>query len=606
MPASAETSFTVETQVASFPALALDCGITLLGVNVAYETYGTLNPARTNAILILHAFSGDAHAAGFSKDNAQPGWWSSMIGPGLAFDTDRYFIISSNVLGGCRGTTGPSSIDPASGRRYALSFPVITISDMVRLQKMLVDYLGIERLLAVSGGSMGGLQALEWAVAYPDSVAAAIPIAATSHHSAQQIAFNEVGRQAIMADPDWNDGNYYDAKPPARGLAVARMIGHITYMSDTSMRQKFGRRLRGRDAFGFNFSADFEVESYLRYRGSQFVDRFDANSYLYITKAMDYFDLSAGYPSLAAAFHSARARFLVLSFTSDWLYPTYQSLETVTALRSSNIDVAFCELPSTYGHDAFLIETQEQGEMVAGFLEAVFRDVSGRRTHTPHSIRSPERSDGTDSTLAHPVSPQLLARRDYAMIAEIVEPGSRVLDLGCGEGELLAWLRDHKRVDGRGVEIDGNKVQRAMSRGVSVYQGDLDQGLADYPDGAFDFVILSQTVQELRYPLRVLRAMLRVGRHAIVAFPNFGHWTVRLSHLTSGRAPMTVLFPYDWYESPNLHFLTIDDFILLCRKQGWIIGRQIFLRGDHQLHFLPNLLAEVAVFSIQASQKANL
>jgi homoserine O-acetyltransferase len=599
MPTSTETSFIVETQVAIFPALTLDCGVTLLNVQVAYETYGTLNSARTNAILVLHAFSGDAHAAGISKENGQPGWWSSMIGPGLAFDTDRYFVISSNILGGCRGTTGPSSIDPATGHRYALRFPVITISDMVRLQKMLIDSLGIERLLAVSGGSMGGMQALEWALAYPDCVAAAIPIAATSHHSAQQIAFNEVGRQAIMADPDWNEGNYYDAKPPARGLAVARMIGHITYMSDTSMRQKFGRRLRGKDAFSFDFSDDFEVESYLRYRGSQFVERFDANSYLYITKAMDYFDLAAGHLSLAAAFHRARARFLVLSFTSDWLYPTYQSLETVTALRSSNIDVAFCELTSTYGHDAFLIETKEQSEIVAGFLEGVFRDVPLRSTRTTQSIQSPEPREALTNVPAQPASQELLARRDYAMIAEIIEPGSRVLDLGCGEGELLAWLREYKRIDARGVEIDGNKVQRAISRGVSVYQGDLEQGLADYPDGAFDFVILSQTVQELRYPLRVLRAMLRVARHAIVAFPNFGHWTVRLSHLMSGRAPQTTLFPYDWYESPNLHFLTIDDFVLLCRKQQWTIERQIFLHGKHEMHVLPNLLAEVAVFSIQ-------
>ncbi|MGI8962153.1 MAG: homoserine O-acetyltransferase MetX [Bryobacteraceae bacterium] len=617
MPASAETSFTVETQLASFPALALDCGITLLGVNVAYETYGTLDAERSNGILILHAFSGDAHAAGISSENGQPGWWSSMIGPGLAFDTDRYFVISSNVLGGCRGTTGPSSIDPVTSRRYALRFPVITISDMVRLQKMLIDHLGIERLLAVSGGSMGGMQALEWALAYPDSVAAAIPIAATSHHSAQQIAFNEVGRQAIMADPDWNEGNYYEAKPPARGLAVARMIGHITYMSDTSMRQKFGRRLREKDAFGFDFSADFEVESYLRYRGSQFVDRFDANSYLYITKAMDYFDLSAGHPSLAAAFHNAHSRFLVLSFTSDWLYPTYQSLQTVTALRSSNSDVAFCELPSTYGHDAFLIETKEQSEIVGGFVEGVFRDASLIPADSSQSIRTSKRAgqfvpamrrseEPSDAIPPRPASPQLLARRDYAMIAELVEPGSRVLDLGCGEGELLAWLSDHKHVNARGVEIDGTKVQRAISRGVSVYQGDLDQGLADYPDGAFDFVILSQTVQELHYPLRVLRAMLRVSRHAIVAFPNFGHWTVRLSHLMSGRAPLTLLFPYEWYESPNLHFLTIDDFILLCRKQQWIIERQIFLHRNHQLHFLPNLLADVAVFSIQASRNANL
>ena len=367
-------SFTVESQCVTFPSLELDCGVRLLNVDVAYETYGTLNPERTNAILIHHAFSGDAHAAGMSNDG-QPGWWSNMIGSGLGFDTDRYFVICSNVLGGCRGTTGPGSIDPSTGAPFGMRFPVITIGDMVRLQKCLIDHLGIRKLLAVSGGSMGGMQALEWAVAYPQNVAAAIPIATTARHSAQQIAFNEVGRQAIMADPDWNEGNYYDGKPPARGLAVARMVGHITYMSDASMRQKFGRRLRDKDAFGYDFSVDFEVESYLRYRGNQFVSRFDANSYLYITKAMDYFDLSGGKPSLAAAFDSTTARFLVLSFTSDWLYPTYQSLETVSALRGRNVDVAFCELPSNYGHDAFLVEVKEQTEMVRGFLDSVYRDV---------------------------------------------------------------------------------------------------------------------------------------------------------------------------------------------------------------------------------------
>lgn len=590
MPTFTETTFTVETQTATFPSLMLDCGITLLDVDVAYETYGTLNASRTNAILVLHAFSGDAHAAGIHRDSGQPGWWASMIGPGLAFDTDRYFIISSNVLGGCRGTTGPISFDPATGDRYAMRFPVITIGDMVRLQKELIDHLGIERLLAVAGGSMGGMQALEWTVAFPDRVAAAIPIAATSRHSAQQIAFNEVGRQAIMADPDWNEGNYYDAKPPARGLAIARMVGHITYMSDASMREKFGRRLRDRDAFGFDFSADFEVESYLRYRGSQFVNRFDANSYLYITKAMDYFDLAAGRGGLASAFERTSARFLVLSFTSDWLYPTYQSLETLSALRSRNIDAAFCELTSTYGHDAFLLEAKEQSDMISGFLDSVYSDVKSGTAATQTARRD------TAS-----VSQEIRDRFDYAMIAEIVEPGSRVLDLGCGEGELLAWLGERKGVDGRGVEIDPNKVRRAIARGVSVYQSDIDHGLTDYPDGSFDFVILSQTLQEMRYPMRVLREMLRVGRHAIVSFPNFGHWTTRVSHLFSGRSPKTKLFPYEWQESPNLHFLTIHDFIELCREQNWVIESQIFVQGNRTVRVMANLLAEVAVFSIRPS-----
>lgn len=585
-----QTLFVVETQIVTFPSLPLDCGVTLMNVDVAYETYGTLNAEKSNAILVLHAFSGDAHAAGVSRSTGQPGWWSAMIGPGLPFDIDRYFVISSNVLGGCRGTTGPISIDLATGEPYGMKFPVITIGDMVRLQKMLIDFLGIQRLLAVAGGSMGGMQALEWAVAYPESVAAAIPIAATTKHSAQQIAFNEVGRQAIMSDPDWNEGNYYHLKPPARGLAVARMVGHITYMSDASMRQKFGRRLRDKHAFGFDFSIDFEVESYLRYRGSQFVSRFDANSYLYITKAMDYFDVSAGHNSLREAFERDSVRFLVMSFTSDWLYPTYQSLELVAALRSRNIDVAFCELPSTYGHDAFLLETKEQSELITGFLASVYR--GGGKTEHGTAARS------------EPISVQVQSRLDYAMIGEMLEPESSVLDLGCGEGDLLAWLRKHKRIRGRGVEIEGEKVRHAIARGVSVYQGDIDEGLTDYPDGSFDFVILSQTLQEMRFPLRLLREMLRVGNHAIVAFPNFGHWRVRIAHLTSGRAPRTKLFPYDWYESPNLHFLTIDDFVSLCKKEDWVIERQMFGRKNRKVWTLANLRAEVAVFSIRQSARA--
>jgi homoserine O-acetyltransferase len=366
----------VEANSVRFDSLALDSGATLAPVEVAYETYGRLNAAKSNAILVLHAFSGDAHAAGISSETGKPGWWDNMIGPGKAFDTNRYFVICSNVLGGCRGTTGPASINPATGCPYAMSFPVITIADMVRAQKMLIDWFGIPRLLTVTGGSMGGMQALEWAVAFPDRVVSAIPIATTTRHSAQQIAFNEVGRQAIMADPEWNEGNYYDKQPPARGLSVARMVGHITYMSDDSMHEKFGRRLRGKEAFGFGFDVDFEVESYLRYRGSQFVSRFDANSYLYITKAMDYFDLTNGQGSLTAALAGVKARFLVISFSSDWLYPSYQSQEIVRALRSRNCDVGYVELESNYGHDSFLVDVAEQTELVRGFLANTFEKAA--------------------------------------------------------------------------------------------------------------------------------------------------------------------------------------------------------------------------------------
>jgi homoserine O-acetyltransferase len=366
----------VEAHTVRFDSLPLDNGATLAPVEVAYESYGQLNAEKSNAILVLHAFSGDAHAAGISHETGKPGWWDNMIGPGKAFDTNRYFVFCSNVLGGCRGTTGPSSINPATGCPYAMAFPVITIGDMVRLQKLLVDHLGIGKLLAVTGGSMGGMQALEWAVSYPDRVVAAIPIATTTRHSAQQIAFNEVGRQAIMADLDWNGGDYYSGKPPARGLAVARMVGHITYMSDDSMREKFGRRLRDKDTFSFGFDVDFEVESYLRYRGSQFVNRFDANSYLYITKAMDYFDLTNGHRTLTAALEPASARFLVISFSSDWLYPSYQSQEIVRALRSRNCDVAYVELQANYGHDSFLVDVAEQTNLVRGFLASTFEKLT--------------------------------------------------------------------------------------------------------------------------------------------------------------------------------------------------------------------------------------
>lgn len=363
----------VETKSVSFDSIALDSGATLSPVEIAYETYGDLDAGKSNAILITHAFTGDAHAAGISHETGKPGWWDNMIGPGKAFDTDHYFIICSNVLGGCQGTTGPGSINPATGKAYAMSFPVITIRDMVRLQRMLIGHLGIAQLLCVAGGSMGGMQALEWAVSYPEMVLSTIPIATTWRHSAQQIAFNEVGRQAIMADPDWNEGNYYESKPPARGLSVARMVGHITYMSDESMREKFGRRLREKEKFGFDFGVDFEVESYLRYRGNQFVSRFDANSYLYITKAEDYFDLTNGTGRLTDAFRSEHTRFLVISFTSDWLYPSYQSQEIVRVLRRVNGDIAYCDLQSNYGHDAFLVDIAEQTEIVKGFLSSTAR-----------------------------------------------------------------------------------------------------------------------------------------------------------------------------------------------------------------------------------------
>lgn len=351
--------------------MVLESGATLGPVTIAFETYGRLNREKSNAVLVCHALSGDAHAAGFYHgEDAKPGWWDIMIGPGKGIDTDRYFVVCSNILGSCMGTSGPCMPDPETGEPYALDFPVVTIGDMVSAQKALIEHLGISTLHAVIGGSVGGMQVLTWSVRFPEMVKAAIPLATTTRHSALAIAFNEVARQAIMADPNWRNGRYYRGTRPDLGLAVARMIGHITYLSDDAMRLKFGRRLQDKSDFSFNFDADFQVESYLRYQGKQFVERFDANSFLYITKAADYFDLGREYGqgSDVDAFSKARAKFLVISFTSDWLYPTYQSREIVTALKKNGLDVSFCEIEAQWGHDAFLLPNDRMNTMIKGFL----------------------------------------------------------------------------------------------------------------------------------------------------------------------------------------------------------------------------------------------
>ena len=361
---------TVETKYYNMPEgkeFRLESGFSLKELKLAYETYGELNEKKTNAILICHALSGDAHAAGYHPQEKKPGWWDNMIGPGKAFDTDKYFVICSNVLGGCKGSSGPNSIDPSSGKPHGLGFPIIAIKDIVAAQKKLIEFLSIKKLLSVCGGSMGGMQALEWAVSYPETVFSSIPIAATYKHSAQQIAFDEVGRQAIMADPAWNGGNYYEKEHPSAGLSVARMIGHITYMSNDSMEKKFGRFLK-KEKLGYEFTAEFEVEGYLRYRGDSFVKRFDANSYLYLTKAMDYFDLQKK-GKLQQAFEGSKTRFLIIAFSSDWLYPPFQSKEIVKALKMNGLDVTYCEISSDCGHDAFLLEFAEETKLIKHFLK---------------------------------------------------------------------------------------------------------------------------------------------------------------------------------------------------------------------------------------------
>ncbi len=351
--------------------LKLQCGQLLAPITLRYETYGTLSPDADNAILIEHALSGDAHVAGYySESDEKPGWWDTMVGPGKTFDTNTYFIVCSNVIGGCSGSTGPGSMNPATGTRYGMDFPFVTIADMVHAQKKLMDHLGIRKWLCVAGGSMGGMQVLRWALLYPDCMESIIPIATTSRISAQSIAFNWVGREAIMSDPEWNGGHYTDQ--PDRGLAIARMLAHITYLSEESMRRKFGRKLQSAKDYSFDFDKDFSVESYLEHQGMRFVDRFDANAYLYITRAIDYFDVAdKSNGDLAKGLLPIQCKTLVVSFSSDWLFPPEQSREMVRGMLKNGLDVTYCNIKSSYGHDAFLLEDDTLGRLISNFLANV-------------------------------------------------------------------------------------------------------------------------------------------------------------------------------------------------------------------------------------------
>ncbi|HEY5048095.1 MAG TPA: homoserine O-acetyltransferase [Rhizomicrobium sp.] len=353
--------------------LALDSGSTLAPFTVAYMTYGNLNAARSNVVLVCHALTGDQFAASSHPVTGKPGWWDVMIGPAKPIDTNRYFVVCANILGGCMGTTGPADNDPATGNPYGLAFPLVTVRDMVRAQAMLLDALGIERVLCAIGGSLGGMQVLQWAASYPERLVSAVPIASAARHSAQNIAFHEVGRQAIMADPDWHGGAYrLQGTQPSKGLAVARMAAHITYLSEAALQRKFGRNLQNRDAVSFAFRPDFQIESYLHHQGMTFVDRFDANSYLYITRAMDYFDLAEDYGGvLADAFHDTKTRFCIIAFTSDWLFPTIGNKQVAHALNAAAANVSFVEIATDRGHDAFLLDEPEMFSTIRGFLNSV-------------------------------------------------------------------------------------------------------------------------------------------------------------------------------------------------------------------------------------------
>ncbi|HPN95807.1 MAG TPA: homoserine O-acetyltransferase, partial [bacterium] len=546
-------------------------------VDVEYETYGELSAARDNVVLIAHALSGDAHVAGWDADAKRtgrlwrmkkPGWWDAVVGPGKAIDTRKYFVVCANVLGGCCGATGPSSPNPFTGKPYSLQFPMVTVGDWVKQQAALLDELGIERLHAVVGGSLGGQQAIEWAMSRPDRVDRCIVLAATPRLSTQGLAFNAIGRRSIINDPDFKNGEYYGSAPPSSGLAAARMLAHITYLSEAGMREKFGRRAKDDVCPGCGFGIEFEVESYLDRQGRSFVERFDANSYLYITRAMDYYDAAEkwGGGSLEEAASRVSSRVMAVSFDSDWLYPPEGMKEFAQALARNGKPVTYINVPSRYGHDAFLVETETVSRLLRDFLSAEnggasiwgVRPVRRETAPAPQPQPSPAAVAREDDPPAF-TSNGFLRWQDKVIIDEIPE-GASVLDLGCGDGKLLSAISASKGARGQGVEIDIRAALDCVGRNAPVFHGDIENGLAGFPDDSFDYVVLEETLQTLRRPDEALRQMLRIGRRGIVSFPNFANYRVVHDLMTSGRMPVGGALPYQWHETPNIHLFTLNDF----------------------------------------------
>lgn len=577
-------------QVTFEEPLVLECGGRLPAVTVAYETYGELNAAHDNAVLICHALSGDSHVAQHAPDD-DPGWWDIAIGPGKAIDTDRYFVICPNVLGGCRGTTGPNCLNPATGHAYGPDFPLITVGDIVTVQRLLVDYLGIDRLLAVVGGSLGGHMALTWAVRYPDRMAGTVALATSPRLTSQALAFDVVGRNAILQDPGYCEGRYYDhGAGPRVGLAIARMLGHITYLSRESMMYKFDHdRLSPRDV-ATQFETKFSVGSYLAYQGDRFGERFDANSYVTLSMAMDLFDVGGTLEKLAQTLRAAHCRWLVASFTTDWLFPPFQSRQIVDALLAENKPVSYCNVESLCGHDAFLLpnDLASYGAMLEGFLA----NLSGTTIPPSAKVSGPMPAYGPTSIFHDP------QRLDYESLAGFIPAGASVLDLGCGTGGLLSLLRErgHQRI--MGVELNEQAVVACVGRGLDVVQADLNKGLSVFEDSHFDVVVLSQTLQTVIDVRRVVNEMLRVGGRAIVSFPNLGYHKLRQQLAEQGRAPLVAVGGGTrWYDTHNVRFLTIADFDEFCREQGIRIHDRLSLNTEtgQRVDDDPNLNADLAI-----------
>jgi homoserine O-acetyltransferase len=573
--------------------LQLELGEELKGVTVAYETYGQLNAARNNAILICHALSGDSHVARHEPTD-EPGWWDIAVGPGKAIDTEHYFVICSNALGGCRGTTGPNSSNPETGRIYGADFPTITAGDMVEVQRRLVDHLGVEKLLAVIGGSMGGHQVLTWAIRYPDRVGGAIALASSARLTTQAIAFDIVGRNAIKRDPDFRGGQYLEENTvPAVGLALARMLGHITYLSPEAMREKFGANRMQPRALETEFEKKFSVGSYLAYQGDKFVERFDANSYIKLSLAMDLFDLGDTPEALAANFSKSQCRWLIISYTSDWLFPPGQSQQITHTLIALGKPVSYCNVVSSCGHDAFLLpdELPVYGGLMNAFLAHLQEEA-------PDNIEDDDLYAQSATSIFGALRTQ---RIDYNQIASLIQPSASVLDLGCGRGSFLAKLRADKERRLMGLEINEEDVLCCLQRGLDVVQADLNSGLAPFSDAQFDYVVLSHTLQAVRDVERLINDMLRVGKRSIVSFPNFAYFKLQQMLAERGRSPVSSgLLRHEWYNTPNIRFLTIADFEDFCRNRNIKVHQLIALDTEdgRLIEEEANRFADMAIFVI--------
>jgi homoserine O-acetyltransferase len=528
-------------------------GGVLSEIHVAYERCGKLAPANDNVVFVCHALTGDAHVAGVRPGTSEPsGWWEGLIGPGKGIDTNHYQVICANILGGCKGTTGPSSVCPETGKPYGSAFPKMTVGDIVEIHRLFLRQLGITRLAAVMGGSFGGMQVLEWLIRYSSELDRAIVVASAASLNSQALAFDIVGRHAIISDPNWNEGDYYDRENlPHKGLSSARKLAHITYLSQQLMNDKFGREKRAewlsadtafRNTVERNFGTYFQVESYLQYQGEKFIQRFDANSYLHITLAMDEYDVEERYGSLETAFADVSSRVLVVSLSGDWLFMPEQSEELVTALVRQKKRVSYCHLDAEAGHDAFLTHISDLKRVVQAFVRPAL------------------------STPDTPVRDDQLNR--YRRVIDLIQAGSRVLDLGCGDGSLLNALRSLRGASGNGVEIDVERVIGAIGSGCDLLLEDIDDGLAIIPDNSFDTVILSETLQAIKRPRELLHQILRVAREAVITFPNFASLEVRAQMLVNGRMPKSKRIPFEWYDTPNIHLFTLNDFLDLCRQDN--------------------------------------